>query len=527
MTSYETSDDELKKIEKYLTQQFRIADKEIQRKSKAYFRKFAAMTKRKEALVKSGKMTQQEFNQWKTNKILYGEHWTRLSRDIQDTLANVNSLAVDYVNGKVPEIFATSYNDFAEKINNNGFPGISGVSFEVVNKDTVRNLVYQNGIILPPPKQLDKYKDKQWNAKKINSVVLQGILQGSPMDEIANSLSTVTQQNYKASIRNARTMVTAAENSGRISGFNRAEQMGIVFEKVWIATHDGRVRDTHAALDHVTCKNGELFANGCEFPGDWRGPASEVYNCRCTIASNIIGFNKMEYQTTVTPSDQPDNSQTQTKAKSKSKTKEKSKNKIAGVEAGEPMTFEEADTLHTNPNYGDIGYDINCQSVVPTFEARMRGYNVIAKSNYRNAAAKALSRNTNLIWIDPETGTHPEYIQDPRLRSAEQYLPFVKDTIKQGERYSIEFGWAGRGNSGHIVNIDRNEDGKLRIHDNQRGKGEKAEWLGDDEVLEYLKKMKYETVYRGKTYSVVPKLLRLDNMEFDYKMASKIMEKAP
>lgn len=524
-------DDELKKIERYLTQQFRIADKEIKRKSQEYFRRFDERVKIKQAEVDSGKITQEEFNKWKMNKILYGEHWKRLSKDIQEALSNTNKIALDYVNGKVPQIWAMNFNSIADDLHNSGF---NSKTFELVNADTVKNLVYLEEIILPPKKNMNIPKDQQWNAKKISSVVLQGILQGSSMDEIANNLSTVTQQNYKASIRNARTMVTAAENSGRLSGMKRAEKMGVIFEKMWIATHDERVRDSHAALDHATCKSGELFDNGCEFPGDWRARPEEVYNCRCTLASRILGFDKIpdEYKDNSEESDQKtqtvDNTEEPENQPEEEKEESKFKNSpINGVEIGDPMTFEEADTLHTNPNYGDIGYDINCQSVVPTFEARLRGYDVIAKSNYRNSAAKKLSRDTNLIWIDPETGTHPEYISDPSLRSSEEYLPFINDTINKGERYSIEFGWSGRGNSGHIVNIDRNKDGKLRIHDNQRGEGEKAEWVGDDEVLEYLKKMKYETIYRGKTYPTVPKLLRIDNMEFDYKMASKIMEKAP
>lgn len=190
---------------------------------------------------------------------------------------------------------------------------------------------------------------------------------------------------------------------------------------------------------------------------------------------------------------------------------------IAGVLCGNPMSFEEADTGHVNPQYGtDERYSINCQTCVPVFEARLRGYAVCAKGCEAGSMSEKMSYQTNLIWIDPATGTHPEYIYDVKADSPEKYLSFIQSTVKQGERYSIEFGWKNTEYAGHIVNLDRTPDGKLRIKDNQRGSSEKSEWIGDKEVLSYLKCMKY-------IGDNVPKLLRIDNMKFDYLAANLIM----
>lgn len=215
---------------------------------------------------------------------------------------------------------------------------------------------------------------------------------------------------------------------------------------------------------------------------------------------------------------------------------------IAGVKCGKAMTFEEADSGHVNPNYGtDPYYAINCQACVPTFEARQRGYNVQVLPNRKGSMCEKLSRNTNLVWIDPKTGEHPHYIFDHDAKSPKKYLSFIQKIVKQGERYSIEFGWSGRSRSGHIVNLDRTEEGLLRIKDNQRGQNEVSEWIGDAEVLKYLARMKYKSSNidefikncerLGVEYSLekitpVPKLLRIDNMEFDFSVADEIMEGA-
>lgn len=195
----------------------------------------------------------------------------------------------------------------------------------------------------------------------------------------------------------------------------------------------------------------------------------------------------------------------------------KSNETIAGVLPGDPMSFEEADSGHVNPKYGvDEGYAKNCQTCVPVFEARLRGYPVYARGNTPGSMSGQLSYQTNLIWIDPDTGMHPDYIYDVKANSPEKYLYFINSTVKQGERYSIQFGWKNTERAGHIVNLDRTPAGQLRIKDNQRGTGEKSEWIGDLEVLSYLSRMKY-------IGNNVPKLLRIDNMRFDHRVANLIM----
>lgn len=202
------------------------------------------------------------------------------------------------------------------------------------------------------------------------------------------------------------------------------------------------------------------------------------------------------------------------------------KPRISGVKQGNKMSFEQADSGNVNPKYGtEIGYSTNCQSCVVVFEARQRGYNVRVLPNKKGTVLEALSRQCNWAWIDPKTGKSPEYIFDSSLSTAKEYLKFIQDNVKQGNRYTIQFAWSGRGHSGHIVNLDRTKDGKLRIKDNQRGVGERSEWIGDDEVMAYLSKMKYfDYTLLGDKYSCVPKLLRIDNMEFNPEVVNYIME---
>lgn len=188
---------------------------------------------------------------------------------------------------------------------------------------------------------------------------------------------------------------------------------------------------------------------------------------------------------------------------------------LAGIKRGEPMSWKKADSGNTNPYIGQAsGYSTNCQTCVVAFEARLRGYDVAARANTKGSTLERLSHYTALAWIDPKTGRHPSYIREPRIKTPKGFLSLINRTVEQGNRYTLEFGWKGYRSAGHIVNLDRNEKGQIRIKDNQRSPLEKSEWIGDREVLQYLSQMKYGT--SG------PAILRIDNMYFDKAIVDQI-----
>ena len=98
---------------------------------------------------------------------------------------------------------------------------------------------------------------------------------------------------YNASIRNARTMTTSAQNGGRLDGMKRAQGMGAKIQKMWIATLDGVTRDWHRQMDGqkrdidkpFTSDIGEIM-----YPGDPHAHPSNVYNCRCALVTEDPEF---------------------------------------------------------------------------------------------------------------------------------------------------------------------------------------------------------------------------------------------
>lgn len=70
--------------------------------------------------------------------------------------------------------------------------------------------------------------------------------------------------------------------------------MGVDVRARWMATLDSRTRDSHRQLDGEAAGDDGRFSNGPRYPGDPTGPASEVWNCRCTLVASIPGHDVFE-----------------------------------------------------------------------------------------------------------------------------------------------------------------------------------------------------------------------------------------
>ena len=298
--AHRLTDERLEEMEKRLSAIYSRAEKEIQQTADEYFSKFAKQDEAKRKLLEQGKITEEEYTKWRKGKVMYGKRFTEMKEQYAKQLLNVNQTAMAYINGELPEVYALNYNALKSAVD-----GVGGYSFTLVDADTVRNLAVTDTSLLPY-KKIDPKKDIPWNMKKINAETLQGILQGESMDKIAKRLRNVQEMNRTQAIRSARTIVTGAECKGRQDSYQRAKDDGIILRKYWLATYDKRARDWHkdAGNDYTEEKAIEIddffIVDGEKMlhPGDSMHGASghNLYNCRCSIASKVIGFKKAQVQ---------------------------------------------------------------------------------------------------------------------------------------------------------------------------------------------------------------------------------------
>lgn len=279
-----------------LSEIYRQAADELDEKAKAYFDRFAAQDERMREKLAAGEITEKQYRDWRQNKILYGRRYAQFREQFTARLANVNEDALAYINGEMPSVYAVNYNDLGT-VSVDGANEMfgTGMSFALVDEETVRLLALDDPALLPK-KTLDIPKDQQWNAKKMQSEILQGILLGEDIPTIAARLSKVTDANKASAVRNARTMVTSAQNRGRLESMRRTTEMGIVQKKHWISsdqpwrTRDWHMPDSFVSLTVDVDVPFENAAGKIMYPGDPGAAPENVYNCRCALSAEIVGF---------------------------------------------------------------------------------------------------------------------------------------------------------------------------------------------------------------------------------------------
>lgn len=289
--AHRKTDEKLKEMERHLSSIYSRAQKEIQETADKYFEKFRKMDEKKRKLVESGELSKEEYQKWRKGKIMYGERYSEMKEQIAKQLLEVNKTAVAYINGELPEVYALNYNALSRSLD-----GIGGYSFSLTDSGTVRLLSTKDKSLLPY-KKIDPTKDIPWNMKKINSEVLQGILQGDSIPKISRRIQNVQEMNKVSAVRSARTIVTGAENKGRQDSYEKAEKDGILLKREWISAIDSRTRHAHALLNGQFAEVDKPFHSelgDIMFPGDPHAAPANVYNCRCTLAAKVIGFKKVK-----------------------------------------------------------------------------------------------------------------------------------------------------------------------------------------------------------------------------------------
>lgn len=263
---------------------YKEACKDINSKMKDFNEKYKVKEAKYAKQVKEGIITQEQFDNWKKGQVFQGKQWQAKKDEITNVLYNSNVLASKIVNSESIDVFGFNIN-YASYTMEHG-EGVN-FGFSVYDRNTVINLIKNEPNLLPmyTPK---KGVDKAWNSKKITRQVTLGIMQGESLDKIANRLASVTSsQNKNSMLTHARTIMTGAQNAGRFESYKQAEKLGIELQKEWMASLDSHTRDSHADIDGERVDVESKFSNGLMYPAEAGGAPAEVYNCRCTMVSDI------------------------------------------------------------------------------------------------------------------------------------------------------------------------------------------------------------------------------------------------
>lgn len=251
---------------------------------------------------------------------------------------------------------------------------------------------------------------------------------------------------------------------------------------------------------------------------------------------------------------------------------------INGVVRGLPMTSEEADSGKCNPNKPDRwcdreeyntqmaekgGYLYNCQSCAVAFEARVRGYDVIAGSRSNNPTADMIQSDISKAFIDPTTGKPPvakkfdcniseakvkrwdelqwaeDFHNDPKKQkelddmvnedsnNRKNIDKMLTENIKRGERYVIEtktFDAEASDYRNHYTLVDwTNSTDPLAIEP-------QSKYAYPDKIPSYSDKQRRPYIdCAGVDYNELllgVELTRVDNCDLNYDVVEKVTERS-
>lgn len=281
-------------MEKRIAKEYAQAQKEVSEKMDDYLRRFEVKDRKWREWVANGKKTESQYKAWVKGQVMMGKRWEEMKDTLAEDYANHAKIAQSIINGYMPEVYALNHNYGTFEVEKGA---MIDTSYTLYDRQTVERLLRDDPKLYKQPgraiqEQIRSGALKKWNKQEIQSVILQGILQGESIPNLTRRLEKVTGGEHAAAIRNARTMATGVQNAGRVDAYERANKMGIPTRKQWLATLDSRTRHWHRDLDGVIVDNDKPFENELGkimFPGDPSATGANIYNCRCTLLAAIKG----------------------------------------------------------------------------------------------------------------------------------------------------------------------------------------------------------------------------------------------
>jgi len=260
---------------------FNQATKQTEKKEKQFIRNlnneynkaYKNMKKQREkyiAKMDTGKFTETEM--MKFNRL------SKLVKNLEDELKRVESLQTYQIKTFLKDAYELNYYYTGYALER-----MSSVklNFSLIDRKQVEQAINR------PLMNVALNNNKRSTRQSIRSALTQSVVKGEGIRETAANIKRQTEISANRALKITRTETTGIMSKAREQGFYKAKKNGLEVQKEWVATLDGRTRDSHGSLDGERVPTDQAFSNGLMYPGDQSGDASEVVNCRCTVVAYI------------------------------------------------------------------------------------------------------------------------------------------------------------------------------------------------------------------------------------------------
>lgn len=285
------TDDKLRDLSTKLHIVYQQAASDLYAKQADWIHAHEKRVEKYSAEVEAGLLSKKDFEAWMRGQLFQEKAWELKRGQLARLMADADAQAMAMINRGKLEVFAENANWMNYKIEQD--TGITA-TFGLFNADAVARILMEDPSLLPV-QSIDVEKDVKWYNKIMQNAVIQGILQGETLDQIALRISEEAgDKGLNAIRRQARTAYTSAMNAGSLMAMENArDKYGIELQKRWMATLDDRTRDSHARLDGQVQDIDEPFDSllgPIMWPGDPDAEPANVWNCRCWMDEYYPGY---------------------------------------------------------------------------------------------------------------------------------------------------------------------------------------------------------------------------------------------
>lgn len=211
------------------------------------------------------------------SKIYQKQYQEQLQKQVDGILKQMQTkqylTVADYLDGCYTDGFIGSIFD----MHGQGVPLMSPIDQEAMVRAVQLDSKISKGLYTRLGEDVNLLK------KKITAQVSRSISTGMSYAQTAQQLAGYTRIGYNNAIRIARTEGHRVQCAAAMDACHEAKEKGADVLKQWDAALDARTRESHALVDGEIREVDKPFSNGLMYPGDPRGGAAEVVNCRCAL----------------------------------------------------------------------------------------------------------------------------------------------------------------------------------------------------------------------------------------------------
>lgn len=203
-----------------------------------------------------------------------------------DDATNANELQKPLNTSILEEAYVDLYTEVGDRFARSSYAGLKRMQYEETKQDPVWIERMRKYALIDASDRIVLVADSV--KREVNKIIVQGLEAGLSIPDIRDRIMGVSglpPLNGTLPVRAtriARTEIISASNLGSLEG---ALSTGLEFRKQWLSTPDDRTRPDHVDADGQQVDKGADFTVGGDsltVPGDPKGSAEQVINCRCT-----------------------------------------------------------------------------------------------------------------------------------------------------------------------------------------------------------------------------------------------------